>query len=128
MIRKYLQRGESGLCILALGGNPGGAIVLFQDRCIYQLVLKIVSPISNGMVNFGDFPMLELHAQVPVRFRMTGYGKNPGCVLVKAMTHLRIGFRRPGQLQNIGRFNPIVQGRNKRRLADDQVIRVGKQD
>ncbi len=76
VIGKYLQRGKSCLGILAFGGNPGGAIVLFKDRCVHQLILKIVPSIGNGVVDLGDLPVLKLHAQVPVGLRIPCDGQH----------------------------------------------------
>ena len=72
--------------------------------------------------------MLELKAQVPIRCRIPGNGQHARSLFVQSVADLRIRFARSGHGQNISRLHPIFKRRDKRRLVDDDVVLVFKQD
>ena len=122
------EGGKGGLSVLPLRTKFNCAIILLQNWRIHQNLLKIMTPVSNSMVDFTNLPMFELKAQVPIRRRIPGNGQHARSLFVQPVADLSIRFERSGHGQNIIRLHPVFKRRDKRRLVDDDVVLVFKQD
>ena len=128
MTSKNPEGRKCSLSVFSLRAEPDGTIIQLQNRCINQNIFEIMASIRDSMIDFTHFPVLELKAQVAIRFRIPCNGQHPGSLFIQSVADLGVRLTVTGQRKDINRLNPVFEGGDERGLVDYDIILVFKQD